>query len=472
MKKTILSILLPLILVFFSCNKDSPENDDKGEEIHYSVKITNPLNNYDIALGSKVTLCIEPDEQMSYYDFEKHFYIDDQEINVNRLSEYDVWLVTNNYPFEWNVSGLSLGTHKLKVEMVNEGIIEARTEISINIVNPKWEEMDISGITGDNDYHVNDIFLFNEQLGWLAGYNANGSKFLLKTTDKGVTWQLVNNDLFIKKITFFDETTGVAVDRVGKVYKTFDGGASFTLVTDPVTGSSLFNNAMDVAFSQTSGEYQVTAQDINGNNKIFRVRLNDNIILQDTEIIPGSSMLLYEIKFDGPNGIIYGMEEPDTDLQYIQFSTDNGLSWQGVAIPAPSDWYGGNNNFQVEGGDIAGNKIWLAGGDNSDYLDAFSAVSNDGGNTWQILREEENLPFDTMSFSDVAIVNNNAYAVNFATQYYPAMYYSENDGVLWKPLYEITTNTENQYITIIDFKGNDFGIATGNGILFRYIGNQ
>jgi len=474
--KKILYLLSFMILanLFTSCGKDDVTADDEqsGEDLQYSLKITNPIDNYEVALGSKVTLCIEPDEHMSYYDYDKHFYIDGQEINVTQLSEYDVWLAYNNYPFEWNVTGLTLGTHTLKVEMVNEGTIEARDEITINIVNPRWEEVDISALTGGDNYYINDVFLLNDHTGWISGGNANGDKFLLKTTDKGATWQLVNNALLIEKIAFYDENTGVAIEDYGNsVYKTFDGGVTYTLVTDPATGASLFGSAMDVSFSQTAGEYQVTAKDINDLKKVFRVHLNDNTIIQYTDVMPNSNMLLYEMKYDGSNGLIYGMVEPSTDLQYIQFSTDNGHSWQGIAIPAPSDWMGGNNNFEVQGGDIAGNKIWLCGGDNSDYLDAFSAVSNDGGNTWQILGEEEKLAFDTEAFLDVAIAGNDAYTVNYAAQYYPAMYYSNDDGANWRPLYEITTNNEDQHVTVIDFKGNDFGIATGERILYRYIGN-
>ncbi len=464
--------LLFISILFSGCKKESDDSQQNDENLQYNLKITNPIDNYDVALGSKVTLCIEPDENMSYGDFEKHFYIDNQEINLNEIDIFDIDnIYYNNYAFEWNVSGLSPGSHTLKVEMVNGGTVEAREEITINIVNPKWEEIDITALTGGNNYYINDVFLLNDQIGWIAGYNSTGSKFLLKTTDKGTTWQLVNSGLNIDKIAFYNENTGVAIDNVGKVYKTFDGGASYTLVTDPATGASLFNNAMDISFSQTAGEYQVTARDINDNNKVFRVRLNDNVIIQYTDVMPDSSQLLYEMKFDGANGLIYGMEEDATDLQYIQLTTDNGQSWQGIPIPAPTDWLGGNNHFQVEGGAIVGNNIWLTGGDNSDYLSAFSAVSNDGGATWFIKTVENKLAFDTTSLFDVAIAGSGAYAVNFSAKYQPAMYYSNDNGNTWKPLYEVTTPADNQHVNIVAFKDNNFGIATGDGILYRYIGN-
>ncbi len=471
MKKTLVFIMSAAIF-FTACKKDNNEDDQLVEDLQYSLKFTNPIDNYEVALGSKVMLCIEPDDNMSYYDYEKHFYIDNQEVN---LSEIDVNNIDNiyynNYAFEWNVTGLSLGNHTLKVEMVNDGTIEARDEITVNIVNPRWEEIDISTLTGGDDYYINDVFLLNDHTGWIAGYNSNGTKFLLKTTDKGATWQIVNNSLSIEKIAFYNENTGVAIADVGKVYKTFDGGNSYFLVTDPATGASLFYDAYDVAFSQMAGEYQVTSPDINGNNKVFRVSLTDNDIIQYTDVMPNSSQLLYEIKFDAANGLIYGMEEDATDLQYIQLSSNNGLNWQGVAIPAPSDWFGGNNNFQVEGGAISGNKIWLTGGDNSDYLSAFSAVSNDAGNTWNILEVDNKLAFDTTSLFDVAIADNGAYAINSSAKYQPAMYFSDNDGNSWKPLYEVTTPTEDQHINFVAFKGSDFGIATGEGVLYRFISN-
>jgi len=473
MKKHVLLFITIFLVGLISCESDNNEQEEQlSEDLQYSVKFTNPIDNYDVALGSKVTLCIEPDEQMSYYDYEKHFYIDDQEINLTEIDIFDIDnIYYNNYAYEWNVSGLSLGTHTLKVEMVLDETVDARDEITINIVSPQWEEVEITALTGSEDYYINDVFLLNDNTGWIAGYNSNGYNFLLKTADKGTTWQIVNNSLPIEKIAFYDENTGVAIDEVGKVYKTFDGGITYTLVTDPNTGASLFNSAYDIAFSQVAGEYQVTSKNINDNNEVFRIKLDDNTILQNTGIIEDSSQLLYRIKFDGSNGLIYGMEEPSTDLQYIQLSADNGNSWQGIAITAPSDWYGGNNNFQIEGGDISGNKIWLTGGDNTDYLSAFSAVSNDGGNTWFTKEVENKLAFDTTSLLDVTLTENGGYAVNFSAQYQPAMYFSNDDGNTWKPLYEVTTHNEDQHVTLVEFKVNDFGIATGYGILYHYISN-
>ncbi len=473
MKYLFLSLFSILIFSIISCESDSNEQEEQlTEDLQYSVKFTNPIDNYDVALGSKVTLCIEPDEQMSYYNYERHFYIDNQEINLTEIDVFDIDnIYYNNYAFEWNVSGLSLGTHTLKVEMVVDETVEARDEITINIVNPQWEEVDISSLTGSDNYYINDVFQLNDNTGWIAGYNPDGSKFLLKTNNKGVDWQLVNNSLLIDKIAFYDENTGVAIDDVGKVYKTFDGGFTYTLVTEPATGASLFYSAYDIAFSQVAGEYQVTSKDINENNEVFRVRLNDNSILQNTGIVEDSSQLLYQMEFDASNGLIYGMEEPSTDLQYIQLSTDNGYSWQGVAISAPSDWVGGNNNFQIEGGDISGSRIWLTGGDNTDYLSAFSAVSNDGGDTWFTKEVENKLAFDTTSLFDVAMTENGAFAVNFSAKFQPAMYFSDDDGNTWKPLYEVTTHAEDQHVELVVFKGSNFGIATGEGILYRYVEN-
>ncbi len=470
MIKKIFILLVTVGMLSVSCKKEETGDNPIEDDLQYSLKITNPIENYSIANGSKVSLSVQPDSQMSVGSYDFHFYIDNQEVNLTPISEFDIDLFTGNYAYQWQVTGLSLGDHQIKAEYHEGNTVVARDEITVKIVAPKWEEVNLISVIASSTYVINDIFLLNDQVGWLSGYSGNG-RFLLKTTDKGASWQPVNYNLDIEKITFYNETIGVAIAGVGKVYKTFDGGASFSLVTDPVTGASLFNSAMDVSFSQTAGEYQVTAKDINNLKKVFRVRLNDDTILQYTDVVPDSSMLLYEMKFDGANGLIYGMEEPATDLQYIQLSTDNGQSWQGVSIPAPSDWLGGNNSFQIEGGDISGNKIWLTGGDNTDYLSAFSAVSSDGGQSWQIKRVTDKLSFYTQSFLDVAMTSDkNAYAVNYDNTYFPAMYYSDDDGENWMPLYEVSPSAH-YHIDKIAFKSNDFGIAAGENIIYRFKNN-
>jgi len=51
------------------------------------------------------------------------------------------------------------------------------------------------------------------------------------------------------------------------------------------------------------------------------------------------------------------------------------------------------------------------------------------------------------------------------------MFYVNNQGANWYPVYEITPKDEQQSVSMVKFKGTDFGLATGEGILYRYIGH-
>jgi photosystem II stability/assembly factor-like uncharacterized protein len=70
------------------------------------------------------------------------------------------------------------------------------------------------------------------------GFMLQRAKVLINTTDGGTTW---NDTLFstdeMRRIRFFDENVGwIVTNSIGNVYKTIDGGMSWTLITiDPTT---------------------------------------------------------------------------------------------------------------------------------------------------------------------------------------------------------------------------------------------
>jgi len=172
---------ITMSILLSSCSTE--DNDDPiVDDIQYSAKFSNPIDNYTVADGSKVTLTVELDGQMSVASYEAHFYIDDQEITVTPISEYDVNLFINNYAYEWNVVGFGLGDHQLKVEFVDLDTVVARDEITITVVPMQWEKVDISNLVGSSSYVISDIFLLDENVGWVSGY-AGGMNFLLKTTE-------------------------------------------------------------------------------------------------------------------------------------------------------------------------------------------------------------------------------------------------------------------------------------------------
>lgn len=86
-----------------------------------------------------------------------------------------------------------------------------------------------------NNQRFDDVFFLNENLGWAAnGYYAK----VFKTTDGGATWTIqtsegiLGSDHYFRNIEFLDENIGFLGTLNQKFYKTTDGGSTWNLVTN------------------------------------------------------------------------------------------------------------------------------------------------------------------------------------------------------------------------------------------------
>jgi photosystem II stability/assembly factor-like uncharacterized protein len=102
---------------------------------------------------------------------------------------------------------------------------------------------------------INSVYFVNSNLGFVCG---NGGK-VYKTIDGGVSWTLSSNGLSttdLNSISFLDDNKGAVVGNNGSFYTTGDGGATWT-----VAGAITSRNLLDVKYYTDGiiavGEYGV-----------------------------------------------------------------------------------------------------------------------------------------------------------------------------------------------------------------------
>ena len=142
-----------------------------------------------------------------------------------------------------------------------------------------WEmrEIKIDGVT-IND--VTNLTFLDEQIGYIR-FNFSD---IAKTSDGGITWEILSEDLEnIYKIRFINESIGYYY-TTGGIYKSIDGGVTWNKLNTGVTyhygfdviGENLWVGADGVYFSSNSGEtWSKISSDIAlGNNS--RIEMIDN----------------------------------------------------------------------------------------------------------------------------------------------------------------------------------------------------
>lgn len=234
-------------------------------------------------------------------------------------------------------------------------------------------------------YSVADIEVLDGQNMWVLKKNVAANSYVLMRTTSGAAGLAdLPNQLpaAFSAIHFFTATTGVAVVLpAGAVYRTTDGGSSWTLVTTTIP-----------AYAGTSNDYLSAKQ---GLSNSFWLTTNSGALLRtaDAGLTWTSAPNIGKVAFeDALNGLAYqdtGLNLPPTPAQLLR-TTDGGQTWATVPFSG-QPLLGGVAAIPNQPGTYisVGYRRTVTG-----YLYTIAsttAISRDWGNTWQTLATDGNL---------------------------------------------------------------------------------
>ena len=278
-----------------------------------------------------------------------------------------------------------------------------------------------------------------------TGYACGDYSYVVKTKDKGITWDSLNTGALSLSSAFpsyysaffTDTLSGCIVGRypntfIGITSKTTDGGLSWTnqYFTDILLNDVFFisrDTGFCSGFTSNPGEG-------------IMLKTTDGGITWNTEMVlpPGAnSAILNSIDFITPQiGIIAG------DGAFVLKTTDGGNTWNTINTPVAVQ--------SIQFTDT--NTLYFA------YF-RFVYKSTDGGNTWFKVLDipgPVNHTINTLFFTD----NNTGYAGGRIDVKYPGfMYKTEDGGNTWR---EISINNY-QPVNDIYFTSKDTGYFGGGG---------
>ena len=195
-------------------------------------------------------------------------------------------------------------------------------------------------------------YFLNSQTGYSLAHDS-----LVKTTNAGINWSFAGNGVFpngLGSIYFFDESTGFVGDGLGKIFRTTNGGANWTMQT--LNTTTEYNSISSIQFldsqtgylfnshSQTCGlcppTYTTVFRTANGGINWSSLSSLPNVYFTRMKFI--SSSLAFAVasdgvyKYTGTWGKILNLPKSTSALDFVApstltvegyRSTDLGLNW-------------------------------------------------------------------------------------------------------------------------------------------------
>ena len=265
----------------------------------------------------------------------------------------------------------------------------------------EWHTLPGSPVAARND----DIFFVNETTGWVV--NSNG--YIFRTTDGGTTWtQQFHGSSYFRSVGFANENIGWAgtLDPQNILYSTKNGGAEWTPVTNlsfphPQRICGIFVVNENVMYG--SGAYD---------GPPIVIKTTDGGLTWQSFDLSSYAGTLIDCYFkDADNGFVAGgtaptSSFPETIKAVILKTTDGGNTWQ----------------KKYEGGD-EGEWCWKISFLNSNF--GYASIENfnkanilkttDGGETWTNLSVADNHDIQGIGFISDKIGWVGGYGVTSST---------------------------------------------------------
>jgi RHS repeat-associated protein len=276
--------------------------------------------------------------------------------------------------------------------------------------SPDTDPMDIFELTLPNGLHskliTRKIQMVNDNTGYLAGevpgaWTSAGVDrgYLYKTNDGGVTWNrvygLAGSDL--KKAVMLNATTGFAVGGAGIVLKTTDGGESWDMLNSWVT-SGMITDLNDVIYTDNgSGNYTVM---VVGNN---------GLIARSTDL------QTFTVVNTGISNV-YNLSSITQDNQYYYVTANNPTNGTATIYRSPLNvvsWtlFEAFSTLKLRAIDVVtGNRMVAAGDDGRIYVNEDITILT---NRWKLLESDLTQQVNDVQYFDndkgIALVNSKVY---------------------------------------------------------------
>jgi photosystem II stability/assembly factor-like uncharacterized protein len=232
----------------------------------------------------------------------------------------------------------------------------------------------------DSTVSINDMCVLGNGLnGWAVGTTgAGGESFtaIFRTTD-GSSWSYLpfpdSTTAGLQGVCFVTSTLGWVVGSQGAVYKTTNGGTTWSRQTAPTSRNLVRINFIDTLRGWATGGWNDATAYL-----VLRTT-NGGTTWQDLSFGSDcySSECIYFV--DGQNGWIGGLDR--ALAAHIHRTTDGGVSWTRQSVPAGVGYAGGINEIDFP---VNSNIGWAASSSLYDPPYGEILYTTDGGTTWGV----------------------------------------------------------------------------------------
>ena len=139
-----------------------------------------------------------------------------------------------------------------------------------------------------------------------------------RSTDGGSTWQLHNfDDIFIRVFHFFDPLYGYGIDDIKRVFRTVDGGITWTLVNSGQLGNVSEFNKVYFDFGKVIGLHVNSDIYINSFDELLGTESNDSEMSKDILLYPNpvTDRLFVETTFELKSIALYDVQSRSFPVQ-------------------------------------------------------------------------------------------------------------------------------------------------------------
>ncbi|MDE3057560.1 MAG: T9SS type A sorting domain-containing protein [Bacteroidota bacterium] len=289
-----------------------------------------------------------------------------------------------------------------------------------------WSDQYPLELQDNHRYAFFDIQLANDSIGWIGGFTG-----VLKTTDRGTTWQkTIGASGWTTSLCFINDSAGWSTNSVGGILKSTDKGGHWTTIASLgwywtkrirfvtpaigwIVGRKLYDNIGFIA-KTTDGGATWKFQDSSG------VGYNDLCIIDSLNVVAV-----------GDNGL-------------IQYTTDGGNMWL---------YSGTNNHDDYNNVALKNNKLWVIGGSYN-----YPAILTNNVDSLSWLWNVQKTYFTLSSLNAISFADD---SLGWLSGDDGALFRTTNGGLSWNPLNLFSIN----FISSCTPSSNSLFLGGDNGEL-------